>query len=144
MDVIYWITSVKDDENADSRTLMEDLVGKRKMFALGHRTPGRTKWKSGDWVCFYAAGKGVVGYAMMTCSPFQLPQPLMRARNQYTWAVKLDNINLHFDKPVVPSPDLRAKLDLFKGKSVFGNWAWFVQATREVSKHDFDILTGQP
>ena len=44
-----------------------------------------------------------------------------------------------------PTTDHIARfLDAFHGRDPDGPWAWFVQATREVSEHDFRILTSIP
>lgn len=35
---------------------------------------------------------------------------------------------------------LVARMDAFKGRDAAGPWACFVQSTRRVSEHDFEIL----
>ncbi len=47
---------------------------------------------------------------------------------------------MFFDHPVVMDATLRAQMDAFKNRDAAGPWAWFVQSTRRVSEHDFEIL----
>jgi len=45
------------------------------------------------------------------------------------------------ENPVVIDAALRSKLDAFKKSDPNKAWAWFVQATRKITEHDFKILT---
>jgi hypothetical protein len=65
----HWLTPVKDHENETAEECVEKLVGKHGIYAFGERTPGRTHIKPGDWICFYAAGSGVVAHANVASAP---------------------------------------------------------------------------
>ena len=45
-----------------------------------------------------------------------------------------------FDTPVVIDATLRAQLDAFAGRDISAPWAWFVQATRKLTAHDYALL----
>jgi hypothetical protein len=50
-------------------------------------------------------------------------------------------VKLYLDNPIVIDSSLRSDLDAFQNRDPNKNWAWFVQSTCKVSKHDFEILT---
>jgi hypothetical protein len=62
----YWLTSVKSDEKATAEDTVKLLVGREHVYAFGDGTPGRKLIKPGDWICFYATGKGIIAHAKIT------------------------------------------------------------------------------
>jgi len=48
---------------------------------------------------------------------------------------------LYIESPVIIDAALRAQLDAFSNKDETKTWAWLVQTTREISEHDFRLLT---
>ena len=136
----YWLTPVKADDIQTAEEVIEDLVGKKGIYAFGERTPGRKHLKPGDGICFYATGNGVIAHAKVASSPERKPNPEVRDPERYPWVFKLEGIKIHLDKPTVIDAALRAKLDAFEGRDPNTSWAWFVQATRKISAHDFEIL----
>ena len=136
----YWLTPVKADDIQTAEEVIETLVGKKGIYAFGDRTPGRKHLKPGDGICFYATGNGVIAHAKVASSPERKPNPAVRDSERYPWVFKLEGIKIHLDKPIVIDAALRAKLDAFEGRDLNTSWAWFVQATRMISAHDFDIL----
>ncbi|MCD6236361.1 MAG: EVE domain-containing protein [Thermoplasmata archaeon] len=140
-EVAYWITPVKDYEEETAEVCIKNLVGKEKIYAFGDRTPGRRHIKPGDWICFYATGKGIVAHARVDSYPKNKPHPAVRHSDQYPWVFKLKDTQLYLDNPVVIDSDVRKKLDAFKGKDLDRSWAWFVQSTHRLSEHDFEMLT---
>lgn len=137
----YWMTSIIDTGGSKSLSVLKELILLKHLFVFGLRTPGRTKIADGDWLCFYAGNRGIVGHARI-CSPtYQLSEPLIRARVKYSWAVNLDSVSVYPNKPLPLTSDVRAQLDAFKGREASTMWSWFVQATRRISEHDFQILT---
>lgn len=62
---------------------------------------------------------------------------------EYPWAISMDKVRLYIEKPVVIDEKMRAQLDAFKGRDPEQTWAWFVQANRKISPHDFELLTGK-
>jgi hypothetical protein len=140
----YWITPVKSMPEESAQECIQKLVGTEKIYAFGERTPGRKHIKPGDWLCFYASGGvGVSAHAQVASYPEDGPHPAVRQPERYPWVFDLRSPKLYLDNPTVIDAELRAKLDAFKDKDPSANWAWFVQATRRISRHDFMVLTHQ-
>lgn len=137
----YWLTPVKSDETETAEECIQKLVGKEKIYAFGDRTPGRKHLKEGDYICFYATGKGVVGHAQVASSPEHKLDPRVRQREKYPWVFRVKDVQLYLNEPVVIDASLRTQLDVFRNRDTNKAWAWFVQATRGISKNDFHRLT---
>jgi hypothetical protein len=137
----YWLTPVKADDLQTAEEVIGSLVGKKGIYAFGERTPGRKHLKQGDGICFYATGNGVIAHAEVVSSPENKPNPAVRDSDRYPWVFNLGEAKVYVNDPIVIDAALRAKLDAFNGRDPNTSWAWFVQATRKISKHDFDILT---
>jgi len=56
----YWLTPVNSWESKTLTEVIRNLLEQDKIFALGERAHGRDRLKPGDWICFYAAGEGIV------------------------------------------------------------------------------------
>ena len=138
----YWLTPVRGDEVKTAEGVIQTLVGEEKIYAFGERTPGRQHLKVGDWICFYSTGKGVVAHAKVDSRPEHKPHPRVRHPEKYPWVFCVKDIHLYLDKPIVIDAALRAELDVFRGRDPNKSWAWFVQATRKITEHDFQLLTG--
>lgn len=140
-EVRYWLSPVKSDEEETAEETIQTLVGREKIYAFGERTPGRKHIKPSDRICFYATGSGVVAHAEVASAPEYKPHPRVRHPDKYPWVFRVKNVHLYSDKPVIIDTTLRSQLDAFQGKNPNQGWAWFVQATRRVSKQDFELLT---
>jgi hypothetical protein len=142
-DVAYWLTPVASDEEQTAEEVIQALVGDTGIYAFGERTPGRGKLKPGDWMCFYASGKGIAAHAKVSSAPVKKPHRKVRHSDKYPWVFSLTDAVLHLDNPVVIDLEVRAKLEAFKGRDPSKSWAWFVQGTHEITERDFSMLTGQ-
>jgi hypothetical protein len=142
-DVSYWLTPVRSDKEKTAEEEIKTLLGQDNIYAFGKRTPGRKHLKEGDWICFYATTKGIIAHARVASKPENKPHQKIRHAEKYPWVFKLENPQLYTDKPIILDTELRSKLDAFRDKDHSKFWAWFVQATRKISKHDFQILTRQ-
>jgi hypothetical protein len=140
-DVAFWLTPVKDDDQQRAEQVIGTLVGQHKLYAFGERTPGRKHMKTGDRICFYATGNGVLADAEIVAPPERKSDARVRHPDLYPWLVRLDSVNLYLEKPVVIDASTRARLDAFYGRDPKRSWAWFVQATKDVSAKDFRLLT---
>lgn len=139
----YWITPVKGDDVQTAEERIKILVGENGIYAFGERTPGRKHIKPGDLICFYACGKGVVAHAEVASHPENKPHPKVRNPEKYPWIFRLKNVKLYLDNPIAIDVSLRSKLEAFSDSDPQAPWAWFVKATRRISKKDFMLLTGQ-
>lgn len=90
----YWLTPVKSDEEETAEECITTLVGEERIYAFADKTPGRRHIKAGDWICFYATGKGVVAHAKVTSPPEREPNPKVRHAERYPWVFDLDSVDL--------------------------------------------------
>ena len=138
----YWLTPVRGDDEQTAEEVIERLVGKEKIYAFGERTPGRKDIKPGDYICFYAAGNGIIAHARVKTSPqYNDNHPKIRNPQKYPWVFELEDVQVYEDNPIIIDAELRQKLDAFRGKDPNKSWAWFVQATRKINKNDYELLT---
>ncbi|WP_216086241.1 EVE domain-containing protein [Mahella australiensis] len=128
-----------DDQSADK--WIEKLLD-AKVYATSERSSLR-RIKQGDGVCFYAAGKGIIAHAQVKSPPAKGTHPLIGPSDKYPYIIELESINIYTENPVVLDADLREQLDAFQGRDPSKKWSWFVQSTREITKHDFMLLTRQ-
>jgi len=140
-EVAYWLTPVRSDEDETAEECIQSLVGQEHIYAIGERTPGRRHLKPGDWICFYATGKGVVAHAKVASLPERKFHPRVHHPKDYPWVFHLESPRLYLDDPVVIDAALRSQLDAFRGRDPNKSWAWFVQTTRKITEHDFLLLT---
>ena len=87
----FWITPVRGDETQTAEECIKGLVGERKIYAFGERTPGRKHLKPGDMICFYASGNGVVAHAKVSSKPQKKKHDLTRHPEKYSWLFHLKN-----------------------------------------------------
>jgi hypothetical protein len=139
-EVAYWLTPVKSDDKGTAEEVIRTLVGEEKVYAFGERTPGRKRIKPGDRICFYATAIGVVAHAEVASAPEKKTHPRLRHPERYPWMFRLNKVILHLKKPTVIDVSTRSRLDAFRGRDPNRPWAWFVQGTRSISGHDFDVL----
>ena len=141
--VSYWLTPVRSDQEVSAEDEIVKLVGRDRAYAFGERTPGRSHMKPGDLICFYATTKGVVAHARLDSAPTRQVHPHVRHPDKYPWVVALRDIKVYVNDPLVIDSTVRAELEEFQGRDLAAPWAWFVQATRKLSVHDFQRLTRQ-
>lgn len=139
----YWITPVRDEEEQSAENVIETLVGKEGIYAFGDRTPGRSRIRPGDWICFYASGNGVTAHAKVASLPERKRHPKVRHSERYPWTFSLEDAHLYLKKQVVIDAPMREQMGAFQGRDPNKPWAWFVQATRKISEKDFELLTRQ-
>ena len=137
----YWLAPVASDEMATAEETIKALVGEERVYAFGSRTPGRQHIKPGDWICFYATGKGVVAHAQVASRPEYKLHDRVRHPEEYPWVFSVKDVSLYMDKPIIIDAALRSQLDTFRDRDPNKGWAWFVQATRKVTEHDFLLFT---
>lgn len=139
----YWITPVKDTPVESAVECIGNLVGREHIYAFGETIPARKRIKPGDWICFYATRKGVVGYARVASLPRWEEHPAIIHPGYYPWVIDLDRQVLFLDNPTVIDEDLRERMDEFADKPQNHNWGWLVLTIRDISKHDFRLLIRQ-
>lgn len=134
----YWLTPVK---GTDAEEVVKTLVSEEGIWAYGDRTPGRSELKPGDWLCFYATGKGAIGHAKVMSRPEKKPHPKVIDSEKYPWTFRVGEEELYLDNPKEIDLEMRKELDAFRGKPLQKNWGWFLYGARKVSEKDFKLLT---
>lgn len=137
----YWLTPVKDHDNETAVECVKRLVGKYSIYAFGEKTPGRAQIKQGDLLCFYAAGEGVIAHARVASAPENKPDDRVLHSEDYPYTFRVQDQELYAEGPVVIDVHARERLDAFAGRDPDKPWGWFVQATRKITEHDFQMLT---
>lgn len=137
----YWLTPVKSVEEQTADECIQSLVGEEKIYAFGERTQGRRHLKPGDYICFYVTGKGVAAHAQIASRPEREEHPKVHHTERYPWVFRVKDVQIYLENPTVIDADLRSQLDAFKRRDSNKTWAWFVQATRKITEHDFKVLT---
>lgn len=138
---LYLLTPVADDKASTARAIIRELLDSGQ-YVFGERTPGRKSLKPGDRIAFYETGVGVVAEAEVASAPEKRPVEGLRHPDRYPWAFRVTRPRYFYESPVVIDAALRAQLEAFAGRGPGAPWAWFVQSTRVVSRHDFELLTG--
>jgi hypothetical protein len=140
-----WLTPVSDKEGMTPKEVIYRLVGKEQVYAYGKRTPGRKDLAPGDQIAFYATGEGVVAHAEVASQPDKKATPSNHLptpdAEEYPYVFRLRDPSLYLEEPVVIDQSLRGELDAFEGRDLSKAWSWFVQSSREVTEHDFKVLT---
>jgi hypothetical protein len=137
----FWLTPVASNEAETADQVIQRLVAKNRIYAFSEKAPGRRNLKPGDRICFHASGKGVVADARILSGPTKEPQPVVRNSEDYPWIIKLDQVKLYLETPVIIDAALRATLHAFTNRDPNQPWGWFVVTTRKVTEHDFGIIT---
>ncbi|RCV63392.1 hypothetical protein C5S53_14145 [Methanophagales archaeon] len=135
----YWLTPVKSDDERTADESIKDLIGAANIYAFGNKTPGRRHLKTGDYICFYSAGKGVVAHAQVASRPKRKTYP--HSLEQSQWVFQVTDVHLYLEDPIIIDAALRSRLDAFKNRDQGKSWAWFVHATRKITENDFNVLT---
>lgn len=140
--LLYLMTPVADEPDAPAEQVIRSLLD-QKVYVFGDRTPGRKSLKSGDRICFYQTQVGVVAEATVGSQPEKKRITFAKDPDRFPWAFRVKDVRYFFDHPVVIDGPLRSRLEAFRERDPDKAWAWFVQATRVLSQHDFDVLVGR-
>lgn len=144
-DTQYLITPVSDDAEIPAPSIIGGLLD-AGWYVFGEHTSGRKDLKPGDHICFYQSTVGVVAECEVASVAERLPVPqpgLVHDPERFPWRFRVRNPRYFFNSPTVIDAELRASLDAFKGRDLSKSWAWFVQGTRKINRHDFEVLTQQ-
>jgi hypothetical protein len=69
------------------------------------------------------------------------PDSRVRHAQDYPYVIHVQNQRGYEQTPIVIDATVRQQLDAFRGRDPEKSWAWFVQATRTITEHDFRLLT---
>lgn len=141
VNVEYYLAPVGSYDDQTAEEYIKQLLEAR-IYAVSEKSFGR-KVKPGDWVCFYAAAKGVVAHAKVKSFPEYKHHPVVKQPERHPYVFEVDSVSIYLEEPVVLDAELRSKLDAFQGRDLSKRWSWFVQGMGRITKHDFMLLTRQ-
>jgi len=101
------LATVVADHATGPEEFLQQVVAKRQVFGIADDEHGATGG-TGDRICFYIPGKGVVGHARVaarTASGVGL-----RDAHRFRQIVRLDEIELHVSAPVTPDSESQLRL----------------------------------
>lgn len=141
----WWLTPVSDKGEMTSKQVIYRLVGQEQIYGYRKSTPGRKDLSPGDGIAFYASGEGVVAHAEVATRPEEKEEPdsylPVPDAEDFPYIFRLRDPVLYLDEPMAIDRELRGKLEEFEDRDLSKAWSWFVQSSREVSRHDFEVLT---
>ena len=104
----YWMASVPPDYATTPEEFLEVVVARRHVFGVTDRGTVVGTVRTGDGICFYLPGKGVVGHAWVA-SITDGANDLRDAR-RFRQVLRLDRLSLHLARPT--SLDIETELRL--------------------------------
>jgi hypothetical protein len=137
----YWISPVRSHDKQPTEEVIRILIGQERIYAFTERNPTKKRVKPGDWICFYAARKGIVAHARVISNPEFRPNPKVPNSDDYPWVFTLGQVRLYLEDALALDISMRKKLDCFKQLDTGKMWAWFVHTIHRISQHDFETLT---
>ncbi|MFP5116120.1 EVE domain-containing protein [Bacillaceae bacterium C204] len=129
----FWIAPVQDIEHIQER-------GKKDFRKVHGFNPEHIK--AGDWILFYKSKVGVIGHARII-SDVIIDNTIQTDPNFMDWNYFADvDCIKKYEKPIsLEDKDFRNQLDWYEGKKHDVKWANLVISGREITLHDFILLS---
>ncbi len=132
--VAYWLATVAPDYATTPEQLLELVVGRRHIFGVADGGATHGSARSGDWICFYIPGKGVVGRARVL-SP-ATSSTGVRDAHRFRQLLHLEDLELHIHAPV--ALDFETQLRL---RTASASGTRHTQTLIQISHSSFVALT---
>ena len=132
----YWMASVPPDYATTPEEFLEVVVARRHVFGVTDRGTVVGTVRTGDGICFYLPGRGVVGHAWVESITDGASD--LRDARRFRQVLRLERLSLHLAKPT--SLDLETELRLRAAPSTANRHA---QMLLEISAESFRAL-GSP
>jgi len=104
----YWIATIGQDHATKPEEFLELVVLRRHVIGVVDSAAGRSTASSGDWVCFYVAGKGVVGHARV--SSLGAGAAGLRDAHRFRQLLQVDEVKLNLGAPVALDSETQLRL----------------------------------
>jgi hypothetical protein len=130
----YWMASVPPDYATTPEEFLELVVARRHVFGVTDRGTIVGTVRTGDGICFYLPGKGVVGHAWVASITDGASD--LRDARRFRQVLKLERLSLHLAKPT--SLDLETEVRLRAAPSTANRHA---QMLLEISPESFRALS---
>jgi hypothetical protein len=107
-DPAYWMCSVAADYDMKPEEFLELVVAKRLIFGIASEAPTADVVREGDGLCFYIAGKGIVGHARIG-PPADLGRGL-RDAHRFRQVLQLEDLRLYLAHPIPADSETQLRL----------------------------------
>jgi hypothetical protein len=98
-DPAFWAATILDSETATAEQLLASVIAHRRVLGICHAGPLQSEGASGDWVCFFLPGKGIVGHAQLA-SVVDHSRSVVRNASQFSCVYRLSHVEL-YEEPIV-------------------------------------------
>ena len=110
---MFWLATVDGDSAITAERFVEVVIGKRRIFGVRGDGHPSGAVHPGDRICFYVPERGAVGRAdVVSLEPKGTG---LRDVHQYRQLVRLDNVELHPDAPLVPDSETMLRIRAAQG-----------------------------
>jgi hypothetical protein len=130
----YWMASVPPDYATTPEEFLELVVARRHVFGVTDRGTVVGTVRTGDGICFYLPGKGVVGHAWVVSITDGASD--LRDARRFRQVLRLERLSLHLAKPT--GLDVETELRLKAAPSTANRHA---QMLLEISAESFRVLS---
>ena len=104
----FWIATIGPDHATRPEEFLELVVARRHVLGIVDIGPLRAAAVPGDGVCFYVAGKGVVGHARV--APPAGGSDGLRDAHRFRQVIHLTDVTLHLDVPIPLDPETELRM----------------------------------
>ncbi len=129
-----WMASVPPDYATTPEEFLEVVVARRHVFGVTDRGTVVGTVRTGDGICFYLPGKGVVGHAWVASIADGASD--LRDARRFRQVLRLDRLSLHLARPT--TLDIETELRLRAAPTTANRHA---QMLLEISPGSFSALT---
>jgi hypothetical protein len=130
----YWMASVPPDYATTPEEFLDLVVARRHVFGVTDRGTVVGTVRTGDGICFYLPGKGVVGHAWVASIADGASD--LRDARRFRQVLRLDRLSLHLAKPT--TLDIETELRLRAAPATANRHA---QMLIEISPESFRALS---
>jgi hypothetical protein len=141
-----WLATVDGDGVITAERFLEVVIGKRRIFGVRGAGHPSGVVHAGDRICFYLPDRGVVGRADV--KSIESKGAGLRDVNQYTQLLRLDNLELYPEAPLVPEAETMLRLRAAQGDAS-PRWHPLMRISDQIfesltSRENQERVTGTP
>jgi len=141
----YWLTPVAERGGLSPKEVVEQTVG-QGTFGFSSDAIQQIRPRPGDRIVFYGSQTGIIAHATVAGRPSHSDDPSsslgIPEADGYPYLIDLEEVDV-YDEPLQLSEQVRRQLDAFEDANASDGWGWFVLTVRDLTHHDFQILTRQ-
>jgi len=132
----FWVAVIDGDETVTPEQWLTSVVADRHVLAVGDGDRVRDHGSPGDWVCFFLAGKGIVGHAQLAYL-VEEGTSAVRHAEKFGRIYRLAHLTL-YDRPVVQALRAGRPFAVPSGPALFAG-----SRLTPIGRQDFLALTEQ-